>query len=555
MIGTIRKHSSWLWWLIAGLTIVSFVVFMGSGPARNGGGGGSTGDYGRIYGRTITAQDFQRARAEYYIYYWTRSSGQWPDKTSSLSPEDMQRDIYIRLLLSEKAKQLGIQVNEDALVTAAGEFLRNISRGSKPIVMEKFLAQVLAPEGLSVLDLQNFLRNELSVQQLIQVLGLPGALVTPQEGSLLYDQDHRQVSAQAVFFSASNYLSQVSVTPAAIAQFYTNSMAVYREPDRVQVSYVWFNVTNYLAAAQTELAKTNFEDVVESAYQQYGATEFADAKTPAEAKTRIRAVLYRQRALADARQAANDFANAVFAITPVKPENLATYAQQNGLVARTTAPFSARLGPAEFNASAAFVRDAFQLTPDEPFANPVVEDDGVYVMALANQLPSAIPSLEEISYRVSQDFEESAAAELARTAGSNFFYSASVQLATGKTFTAAAVASHATPELLPPFSISTSELPELGDRASLNQLKQAAFTTKPGQISRFTPTRDGGFVLFVQQLLPLDETQKKTELADFLAQVRRARENEAFNLWLQVEANRELRDTPFYQKMASGTAR
>jgi len=117
------------------------------------------------------------------------------------------------------------------------------------------------------------------------------------------------------------------------------------------------------------------------------------------------------------------------------------------------------------------------------------------------------------------------------------------------------VASHATPELLPPFSISTSELPELGDRASLNQIKQAAFTTKPGQISRFTPTRDGGFVLFVQQLLPLDETQKKTELADFLAQVRRARENEAFNLWLQVEANRELRDTPFYQKMASGTAK
>ena len=39
MIGTIRKHSKWLLWIIAGATIFSFVYFMGSGPARSGGGG------------------------------------------------------------------------------------------------------------------------------------------------------------------------------------------------------------------------------------------------------------------------------------------------------------------------------------------------------------------------------------------------------------------------------------------------------------------------------------------------------------------------------------
>ena len=46
MIGTIRKHSKWLWWIIAGLTIISFVVFMGSGPAGRNGGVRSSGGYG-----------------------------------------------------------------------------------------------------------------------------------------------------------------------------------------------------------------------------------------------------------------------------------------------------------------------------------------------------------------------------------------------------------------------------------------------------------------------------------------------------------------------------
>jgi hypothetical protein len=52
-------------------------------------------------------------------------------------------------------------------------------------------------------------------------------------------------------------------------------------------------------------------------------------------------------------------------------------------------------------------------------------------------------------------------------------------------------------------------------------------------------------------VLPLDETKKTTEFPQFLSQVRRGRQNEAFNLWLQGEANRELRNTPVYQQQAA----
>jgi hypothetical protein len=95
-------------------------------------------------------------------------------------------------------------------------------------------------------------------------------------------------------------------------------------------------------------------------------------------------------------------------------------------------------------------------------------------------------------------------------------------------------------------------VPEAGDRAELRLLKQAAFTTQPGHLSNFFPTADGGFVLFVQSLLPVDETKKNAELPQFSSQVRRGRENEAFNLWLQTEANHELLNTPLRNEMAGG---
>jgi hypothetical protein len=243
-------------------------------------------------------------------------------------------------------------------------------------------------------------------------------------------------------------------------------------------------------------------------------------------------------------------------VEPAKPENLATLAKQKGLALRTTAPFSANAGPEEFNASAAFVKAAFQLSADEPLAGPIVGADGVYVIALANQLPSAIPALDQIHTRVVRDFENYTAVQLAQRAGQNFTASLASQLAAGKTFAQTAVAAGHSPLVLPAFSLSTSDMPELDERASLGQVKQAAFTTAVGHASNFVPTADGGFVLFVQEMLPVDQQRKASQLAQFTAQVRRARQNEAFNLWLQGEANRELRNTPFFQKMtASGAAK
>ena len=67
MIGTIRKHSKWLWWYHRRPTIISF-IYWGAAPAtRNGGGGGGAGDLGSIDGRKVTPDAYLSAKAEVYI--------------------------------------------------------------------------------------------------------------------------------------------------------------------------------------------------------------------------------------------------------------------------------------------------------------------------------------------------------------------------------------------------------------------------------------------------------------------------------------------------------
>jgi len=556
MIGTIRKHSKWLWWIIAGLTVISF-LYWGAAPAtRNSGIGGAAG-YGSLYGHKITAQEFEDARREFYLYYWLRNH-EWPDRNPNIKNQELEQQIYLRLMLTKKAESLGIHVTEKTAADAASEMLQSpglskaLGLSSQSVPMQTFV-KLIASEGLTADDFERFASDDVVIQQLIQTLGLAGALVTPQEAAAAYQRDFQEVSAQIVFFSASNYLAQVAVAPSVVAQFYTNYLAQYRLPDRVQVSYIEFNLTNFLAQSKAEWAKTNLEENVNALFQQYGMGEFPDAKTPDEAKAKIREGLIRQRALLlDARTQANEFANAVFNLNPLRADNLATVAKQKGLTAHLTAPFASQYGPEEFAAPPAFTKAAFALTADDPLAGPILGSTALYVIALDKKLPSEIPTLDQIRDRVTQDYRTVAATMLAQRAGTNFAPALAGQLIAGHTFASACIAVGQRPEVLPPFSLSTQELPELGDRLQLNQFLRIVANTPAAHASPFVETEDGGFVVYVLSRKPVDVKAMNADLPQFTARLRSARESEVFNQWIQVEANRQFRDIPAFQKQAVG---
>ncbi|MEY2466475.1 MAG: peptidyl-prolyl cis-trans isomerase [Verrucomicrobiota bacterium] len=549
MFGTIRKHQTWLWAVIITITIISFVIFFS--PASKVGNERSAGDFGSIDGKPITQTEYANAFREAQLRYLF-SYGEWPSKGSQKAAFDEERETYQRLFIVRKLQDMNIEIDDTAVAQAAQNILLSFSRG-KSVSLADFEKQVLAPNAREE-DFERFLRHDLGIQQLVSVIGTSGKLTTSQEAQSLYERSHEELATEAVFFNGENYqASATNASPEMLGQFYTNQMSYYRIPDHVQVSYVKFDPSNFVAEVEQEMAKlTNMSAIVENIYQQRG-TNYYHVQTADEAKQKIREDISHEIKLGTARKKANDFLAKLMEVDPPHPEDFAALAKTNGLTVSITEPFDEQMGPKEFDGGPNFGKAAFALTPtSDPFAGPLIGDNAVYVIAYNKQIPSTVPSFETLRERVATDFKRVQAAMMARQAGSDFAQRATNELAQGKTFTAICAEAKVKPVVVPPFSLSSTNRPAaVEEHISLDQYKQIAFTTPPGKVSGFNPTPEGGVVVYVERKLPVDQAKLQVELPIFLKRVRQQREQEAFGEWFRKEAEKSLRDTPLLKRQAT----
>ena len=544
MFGTIRKHQTWLWAIIITLTIISFVIFFSPYSKLNDDRRVSA-NLGSINGEKVTQEEYLKAYKEICLRAFFMT-GNWPDDEARKQGGDVERESFQWLLLEQKQKELGIHISTDAVALRARAMISQFQR-SGITSPEMFLKQVLQPRGYDLDDLERFTRHFMGLQELIATIGLGGELVTPQEVRDLYKREYEELSAAAVFFAASNYLAGVSVPPDALLPFYTNRQAAYRVPDRVQVSYVRFDLTNFLAEAKQDLAKmTNLDLQIDEGYKQGGTNFLREVKAQSleEARKKIHEDTLKKLEMQKARNQALEFASPLFDMEPVRTDNLDKLAKDKGLTVRITEPFDLRDGPKELEVAQDFASKAFARTAGDPFAGPILGMDGAYIIAFNKKIPSEIPSLDKIRAQVERDYRFSQALDLARKTGMAAYQTLTNGLAQGKTV--AAICTEAKLQLadLPPISLSTRELEQVSEHLPLNQFKQLAFGTPVGKVSPFQMSAEGGLIVYVKAKLPLDEAKMSATLPTFANYVRQNRQNDAFNAWFRKEAERGLKDTP-----------
>jgi len=548
MFATIRKHQTWLWGFIIAAVIVSFVIYFTPTANQDRGGGGRS-QFGMMHGRPITRQQYLEAYNDVRLSYFLRT-GAWPDTTDARRMGfDLARETQNRLVLIDQLQVLNIHVSE----AAVAQWILDNFGGNQPATAkakyDNFISELRVRHGFTEEAFQGFIRRDLGINHLAQVVGLPGKLVTPRTAGDLYRQENEKIEAEAVVFPTSNFLATVQVEAAALGQFYTNRQSVYRIPERVQLHYLRFEQTNYLAQAEAALARrTNLAAEIDRAYLSSNPNAFMDTNgqvMPAEvAKARIRQQERDRQALAEAHKEAARFATSFEGMTNVTADTFVTVAAEKGLTSAVTEPFAEMESPRGLRVPRQLGSLAFKLTSAEPIAlSPIRGEDGVYLVALKQRFPSEVPSLETIRPRVEMEFKQDQAARLAREAGTNFVQQLTNGLAQGKTWAAVVAEANLTPIVLPTFGVGSGPVPNWDRRVDLNQARMAARNLEVGKASEVLSTRDAAWVLFLKGRVPVDDAELKQELPKFLTNLRQSEEYQAFGDWFRKQVDSSRIDT------------
>ena len=570
MFGSFRRHQKLIWFVII-VALIPGLVFVFSSISslgdffspRRWGNIGSKNHYFMegtdqpvtIGGEPVTKQEFFDARQETRLAYFMRTGGrEWPAQDSA-TKKRLDLDAVYRVFLIHRMKDLDIHISDAAVARMARERL-----GEYPLA--SFEKEHLSPNGLTVEDFVRFMRTEGGIQQLVGAAAVSAKLVSPREAEILYRKGHDEIAVEVAGFWATNYLDKVTVTNEAVARFYTNRMAAYRIPERTVVSYVEFVATNFFADADKRLSEaTNLSAFLDETYLRLGATNqyFKDTNgvplPEKEAKEKIKQDQRHLLALREAHRNANQFGTELMdQPEPNRVENLDKLAAAKGLTVKTTPPFNTVTGLDEEEFGEEFRERALKLTQSVPIAfNPIVSSNTVFVIALKSKVPSELPPLEKILDKVTADYKQAQAQEMARKDGTNFLAKLTNGLAQGKSFAELAAQERVKPLSVPPFSASTSTLTNLDPHINLRSLQQVAFDLKPGTASPFTPSPDGGFVAYVRAKLPLDEAKVAAELPQFITRMRLERQNEAFNQWFRKQAEQAKLFVPQPKDAAGGT--
>ena len=543
MFGTIRKHQQWLWIVIIVVIIISFVIFFSPDAdwSRTGPRQGTVFMIGdkpaTINGQPIPLDEYQKAFREVYLAHFMRSGGrEWP-KNDEATNRELERNAVIRVFLRRKLAEMDIKPSDEAVARATRERL-----GGLPIA--NFEKEYLATHGLSLDDFERFMRTEVGIQQLHGVAGVSGRLVNVKDAEDYYRRENEQFVTELAIFTASNYVDKVNVNADDVAKYYSNHMAMYRIPERTVVNFIEMPASNYFNVADESLGKiTNLQAMIDETYLKLGTNFFTNATGAAlsekEAKEKIKEEERTRRALMEARRKAAEFGDALYNMAePNRVENLAQLARERNLEVKTSPPFDRAAGLEETKFPDEFRETALKLTKDAPIAfRPIIGEEAVYLIALKEKVPGELPQLEKIKDKVTTDFKNDKARELARAAGTNFHAAASNALAAGKTFEQASKEANIQTVSVPPFSPGTQTLTNYTEKVPLRSIQQLVIDMEKGKMTDFRPSFDGGYIVFLKDRHPVSDEQMKKELPDFVNRLRRVRQNEALDQWFRKQVD------------------
>jgi peptidyl-prolyl cis-trans isomerase D len=393
--------------LLAG-TIVSFIMTIGAAP---GIGGPTRKTRTRpFFGLNLDSEEDQRRIFGDANLSIVIQAGYNPYDQARLEQYALTRQASLAL-----GNQLGIPAPTDAEITeyikALPRFAGNTGQfdGHKYSDFRDSLKRSNVAEG----DVSRVISDNIRIDRVNKLLGGPG-FVLPSEVKM---QVSLMDTAWSLGIASIEYSSfQPTITPneAEIAKYFTDNKAHYVVPPQVELSYVEFPLTSYLAKVNvTEPEVRAFFDSNPSRFQKPAmpqpgkpiaapaAADYNQVHAEVEAAVRL------DKAKRLAAKDASDFAVALYDRKATANSNeLKDFISQRGLSLKSLPAFSENEPPALIGNDPQVVEEAFKLDKERYFSDALPTETGSIVLFWNAEIASHDSTLAEAHAKVAADYVE-----------------------------------------------------------------------------------------------------------------------------------------------------
>jgi len=478
MMKLLRKHRDWLMIVIAILAI-PFIFYFVQRPDY---GAMRSDKFARIYDRNISMLEAQQtvrlltlAQAlgmSDFVQTLTAGAGQNPNQTAV-------QFVVNLLVLRHEAARLGIRPGYSEIA----EVVRTLPafQGDSGFDMKKFtdFAQNwLAPNGLTEEHIEQLVRDQLSLNQIKQLLA---AGVTVPKGELdeNFQRGHDTLFVTVIRFQSADLGKDVKVGDEDVQKHYDAHKAELKTDEKRKVEFVSLVLT--------------------------------DEEKKLTGKERIEAL----QKLSDR---ATDFTQALLE----KGADFKQAAAKLQLQVRETGEFTKAEPDPQVKGDGQLGPAAFKLSTQESNSDPIQVADGFYILHLTGITEARPLTLEEAKPKIVETIKKSKARELMSTKAADVVQQLREAKQSGQPLEAAIQKTGGKTEKIPPFALIEEEKPKPEDKepkknepADLPSIKQAVAFLNPGEVSDFFPAGENGFVAVLEKREPLAEPNASEKKAAY----------------------------------------
>ena len=469
MLKFIRRNAEAPWVKFMFMAIVVVFIFWGMGGIVRE---QKTAVVARVNGDVIEPTDFYRAYNNLLRLYQDIYKDSFkPELAKMLDLKGRAVDQLIRVsLMRQEAERIGLRVGEAELRDAIAGLPSFQQDGH---FNRELYLRALRLNNITPGEFEDSEREQLLVTKL-QDLITAGVHISDAELRERYNFDNEKVDLRFIKLDASDFLSEVTLTPEDVQAYYDKNKDSFREPDRVRLEYVLYDPEKFADTA----------DIGDAEVQQYYEVHRASYETPAQVHARH--ILFKLPPKAAAQDKAKIRQQAEEVLAKVKAgEDFATLAQQYSQDSSAaqggdlgTFPRGKMVRP--------FEEAAFRLAPGE--TSDLVESQfGFHIIKVEGKEEAHTQSLDEARPQVVAALRQ----QKARAAAQAHAEAARVKAAGGAPLAEAAAADNLTVAAPAPFAQNET----IAGLGRLPQLATAAVATAAGEVGGVVDTPKG-FVLF-----------------------------------------------------------